>query len=60
MLSLGYEKTGVSFPVFRHPETKEEYALARTETKKFGIANFEVKTEKNHFRRRSNKKRSNH
>jgi tRNA nucleotidyltransferase (CCA-adding enzyme) len=29
----GYRKVGKSFPVFLHPETKEEYALARTETK---------------------------
>lgn len=31
MLSLGYTKVGAAFPVFLHPETKEEYALARTE-----------------------------
>ena len=29
----GYRKVGKSFPVFLHPETNEEYALARTETK---------------------------
>jgi tRNA nucleotidyltransferase (CCA-adding enzyme) len=29
----GYRKVGKSFPVFLHPETGEEYALARTETK---------------------------
>ena len=33
MLSLGYQRVGKSFPVFLHPETKEEYALARTERK---------------------------
>lgn len=33
MLALGYEKVGADFPVFLHPETKEEYALARTERK---------------------------
>lgn len=33
MLSLGYTKVGKSFPVFLHPETKEEYALARKEIK---------------------------
>lgn len=31
--ALGYRRVGVSFPVFLHPETGEEYALARTETK---------------------------
>lgn len=31
MLELGFQKTGAHFPVFRHPETMEEYALARTE-----------------------------
>ena len=33
MLSLGYKPVGKDFPVFLHPETKEEYALARTERK---------------------------
>lgn len=33
MLDLGYKKVGKDFPVFLHPETKEEYALARTERK---------------------------
>ena len=33
MLSLGYKQVGKDFPVFLHPETKEEYALARTERK---------------------------
>ncbi len=33
MLSLGYQQVGQDFPVFLHPETKEEYALARTERK---------------------------
>lgn len=31
--ALGYERVGKDFPVFLHPETKEEYALARTERK---------------------------
>ena len=31
MLSLGYKQVGKDFPVFLHPETKEEYALARIE-----------------------------
>ena len=29
----GYQQVGKDFPVFLHPETKEEYALARTERK---------------------------
>lgn len=33
MLSLGYRPVGASFPVFLHPTTQEEYALARTERK---------------------------
>jgi len=33
MLTLGYQKVGKDFPVFIHPDTKEEYALARTERK---------------------------
>lgn len=33
MLSLGYIQVGKSFPVFLHPQTKEEYALARKEIK---------------------------
>jgi tRNA nucleotidyltransferase (CCA-adding enzyme) len=33
MLSLGYKQVGCDFPVFLHPETGEEYALARTEVK---------------------------
>lgn len=33
MLALGYRPVGKSFPVFLHPETKEEYALARIERK---------------------------
>jgi tRNA nucleotidyltransferase (CCA-adding enzyme) len=31
MLSMGYKQVGKDFPVFLHPETKEEYALARKE-----------------------------
>jgi len=30
---LGYRAVGRDFPVFLHPETREEYALARTERK---------------------------
>lgn len=33
MLDLGYAQVGNDFPVFLHPATKEEYALARTERK---------------------------
>lgn len=33
MLNLGYKQVGSDFPVFLHPETGEEYALARTEVK---------------------------
>ncbi len=33
MLSQGFKAVGKDFPVFLHPETKEEYALARTERK---------------------------
>lgn len=33
MLSLGYKPVGKDFPVFLHPKTGEEYALARTERK---------------------------
>lgn len=33
MLSQGFKTVGKDFPVFLHPETKEEYALARTERK---------------------------
>src|ERR1700712_4971690 len=29
----GYKPVGADFPVFLHPETHEEYALARTERK---------------------------
>ena len=33
MLAAGYKPVGKDFPVFLHPETKEEHALARTERK---------------------------
>lgn len=43
MLSLGYTQVGKDFPVFLHPETQEEYALARTEIKRGkGHTGFEV------------------
>lgn len=33
MLSAGFTPVGADFPVFLHPDTHEEYALARTERK---------------------------
>ena len=33
MVAQGYQPVGKDFPVFLHPETHEEYALARTERK---------------------------
>lgn len=33
LLKKGYQAVGQDFPVFLHPQTKEEYALARTERK---------------------------
>ncbi|MBU3694813.1 MAG: polynucleotide adenylyltransferase [Rhodocyclaceae bacterium] len=33
MLDAGYKQVGRDFPVFLHPDTGEEYALARTERK---------------------------
>lgn len=33
MVALGYKPVGADFPVFLHPETHAEYALARTERK---------------------------
>ncbi|MGF1868177.1 multifunctional CCA addition/repair protein [Enterovibrio norvegicus] len=33
MLKAGYQQVGADFPVFLHPKTHEEYALARTERK---------------------------
>ena len=43
MLAAGYQQVGKDFPVFLHPDTKEEYALARTERKTTaGYKGFEV------------------
>jgi tRNA nucleotidyltransferase (CCA-adding enzyme) len=43
MLIAGYQQVGKDFPVFLHPETREEYALARTERKTApGYKGFEV------------------
>jgi tRNA nucleotidyltransferase (CCA-adding enzyme) len=48
MLELGYQQVGKDFPVFLHPETKEEYALARTERKTGkGYYSFECNFDKN-------------
>ncbi|MEK7191117.1 MAG: multifunctional CCA tRNA nucleotidyl transferase/2'3'-cyclic phosphodiesterase/2'nucleotidase/phosphatase, partial [Pseudomonadota bacterium] len=33
MTAQGFKPVGTDFPVFLHPQTKEEYALARTERK---------------------------
>ena len=33
MLELGFSQVGADFPVFLHPKTHDEYALARTERK---------------------------
>lgn len=33
MLSLGYKRVGKEFPVFLHPQTRDEYTLARREKK---------------------------
>ena len=43
MLALGYKQVGQDFPVFLHPDSAEEYALARTERKRGrGYRGFEV------------------
>ncbi len=45
LVRLGYRPVGKDFPVFLHPETHEEYALARTERKTSrGYRGFEVLT----------------
>ncbi|HUY04420.1 MAG TPA: multifunctional CCA tRNA nucleotidyl transferase/2'3'-cyclic phosphodiesterase/2'nucleotidase/phosphatase, partial [Rhodocyclaceae bacterium] len=33
MVAAGFRPVGKDFPVFLHPQTHEEYALARTERK---------------------------
>jgi tRNA nucleotidyltransferase (CCA-adding enzyme) len=46
MLAQGYQPVGKDFPVFLHPETKDEYALARTERKSgHGYHGFEFYTD---------------
>jgi tRNA nucleotidyltransferase (CCA-adding enzyme) len=43
MRKLGYRPVGKDFPVFLHPETRDEYALARTERKTgHGYTGFET------------------
>ncbi|MSR09418.1 MAG: multifunctional CCA addition/repair protein [Gammaproteobacteria bacterium] len=43
MDALGYRRVGRDFPVYLHPETQEEYALARTERKtRPGYRGFEL------------------
>ncbi len=43
MIQLGYRPVGKDFPVFLHPQTHEQYALARTERKvSRGYKGFEV------------------
>lgn len=44
MLDNGFQKVGSDFPVFLHPKTKDEYALARTE-RKTGLGYFEFSCE---------------
>lgn len=48
MLHKGYAQVGQDFPVFLHPETHEEYALARTERKQgSGYTGFECDSSEN-------------
>lgn len=43
---LGYKRVGASFPVYLHPQTGEEYAIARTERKTApGYRGFEVRAD---------------
>ncbi len=57
MLSLGFEKVGKDFPVFLHPKTGHEYALARKERKDgngyngFSVETNNVSLEEDLFRR---------
>lgn len=46
MLELGFKPVGKDFPVFLHPETRQEYALARSERKTAaGYHGFEFDTD---------------
>ena len=48
LLKAGFKSVGKDFPVFLHPKTKEEYALARIEKKTGpGYHGFTFKTSKN-------------
>lgn len=48
MLALGYKSIGKDFPVFLHPENKQEYALARSERKTGpGYRGFEIDADPN-------------
>ncbi len=48
MLDAGYTAVGQDFPVFLHPQTHEEHALARTERKTApGYRGFEVRADAN-------------
>lgn len=48
LIAQGYQPVGKDFPVFLHPESKEEYALARTERKSGqGYHGFEFYTDIN-------------
>ena len=43
MLAAGFQQVGADFPVFLHPVSREEYALARTERKQgLGYQGFDV------------------
>lgn len=45
MIDAGYQQVGKDFPVFLHPKTKEEYALARKERKiSSGYTGFDLDT----------------
>src|ERR1700686_3154961 len=46
MVALGFTQVGKDFPVFLHPKTHDEYALARTERKSgHGYNGFSVDTQ---------------
>lgn len=46
MLAMGFEQVGADFPVFLHPETRDEFALARVERKVGpGYRGFEVSSD---------------
>lgn len=48
LIDLGFSQVGKGFPVFLHPLTKEEYALARTERKTAaGYTGFEIDSNEN-------------